>query len=102
MRTEGKQVPLSQQPKPAVLNAPKIQEPANYTSAPTNFRDIVEQRANAMGMLFCPQQNEKYEGKQTYTLGKHSIYFEETLIYYSIARDEWKLIGLESLFNIVS
>lgn len=100
MRAEGKAVPeqFVQQmvpPPPPPTSQPQI----DYSSiAPATFRQLVENRAAATGILFCPDGNKKYDGKQIYTFGDRSVYFEETLICtYNPERKKWQPIGLEGL-----
>jgi len=96
-------------PVPSIIHrltspASNMPTPTHYAaapSAPTTFRQLVEQRANLSGILFCPQPNKYYEGKQVYSFGNHSIYFDGTIMFlYGITRRQWTPIGLETLISL--
>ena len=95
---QQQQQPQQQQPCASQSQLP-TQTVADVPT-PDNFRQLIEQRAGPLGILFCPQ-NRTHEGRQIYYFGDHSIYLDGTIIYmFSNQRKKWQPIGIESLIQI--
>jgi len=95
--------PLMQTPVPPPgLFAPRPPQPSPaLINVPTTFRQVVEQRARQLGILFVPQPNKYEEGKQVYSFGKMSIFFESNVVYaFDTIRRQWNPISLDHLISI--
>ncbi|KAE9555814.1 hypothetical protein FO519_001028 [Halicephalobus sp. NKZ332] len=83
--------PASQQP-PLQFFAP----PSARTAAIGSLRELIEMRAQAMGVVFMPVRNRLEHGKQVYQLGNIQILFDrDLLIAYNSNVRQWEPVTVD-------
>lgn len=64
------------------------------------LRNHVEQVAREKGILFVPLKHKSENGRQVYSLGNKTIYFDGTVVcFYDQATRQWLPASVHSLFN---
>ena len=82
---------LPQQP-PLQFFAP----PSARTAAVGSLRELIEMRAQAMGIVFMPMRNRLEHGKQVYQLGSIQILFDrDLLIAYNSTIRQWEPVTVD-------
>ena len=73
-----------------------------YTSSAPTFKDVIERRANDLGILFVPVQGRNFQGKQVFRFGSNYVSFERNVIFVQQSFDSWQPIALEELLRIAA
>lgn len=64
-----------------------------------SFRDLVDQRAQELGVVFAPLVGRTYEGKQLYRLGNVQM-FVDRHVPFAFQQGRWTPVDLEELFRL--
>lgn len=66
-----------------------------------SFKEIIERKAQELGILFMPVSSKTLDGKQIYALGNHHIYLDRSVIFaLNPVLNQWTPVSLDSLFQV--
>ncbi|XP_059396951.1 tuftelin-interacting protein 11-like isoform X2 [Carassius carassius] len=68
-------------------------------SVPTNFKDLVQAKAEENGIVFIPLVTKRHMGKQLFTFGKIVIYIERGVVFVK-GEKTWVPTSLQSLIDM--
>lgn len=66
---------------------------------PTNFKDLIQAKAEENNIVFMPLVAKRYEGKQLYTFGRIVIYIDRGVVFVQGERT-WVPTSLQSLIDM--
>ncbi|KTG32097.1 hypothetical protein cypCar_00010883 [Cyprinus carpio] len=69
------------------------------TSVPTNFKDLVQAKAEENGIVFMPLVAKRHMGKQLFTFGRIVIYIERGVVFVQ-GEKTWVPTSLQSLIDM--
>lgn len=69
------------------------------TSVPTNFKDLVQTKAEENGIVFMPLVAKRHMGKQLFTFGRIVIYIERGVVFVQ-GEKTWVPTSLQSLIDM--
>ncbi|TRY84761.1 hypothetical protein DNTS_027444 [Danionella cerebrum] len=72
---------------------------AVQTSVPTNFKDLVQAKAEENGIVFMPLVAKRHLGKQLFTFGRIVIYIERGVVFVQ-GEKTWVPTSLQSLIDM--
>ncbi|KAK2825247.1 hypothetical protein Q7C36_019174 [Tachysurus vachellii] len=68
-------------------------------SIPTNFKDLIQAKAEENGIVFMPIMGKRHLGKQLYTFGRITIYVERGVVFVQ-GKKTWVPTSLQSLIDM--
>uniref|UniRef100_A0AAY4D109 Tuftelin-interacting protein 11 n=1 Tax=Denticeps clupeoides TaxID=299321 RepID=A0AAY4D109_9TELE len=68
-------------------------------TAPTNFKDLIQAKAEENGIVFMPLVAKQHEGKQLYTFGRIVIYIDRGVVFVQ-GEKTWVPTSLQSLIDM--
>lgn len=68
-------------------------------SIPTNFKDLIQAKAEENGIVFMPIVGKRHMGKQLYTFGRIIIYVERGVVFVQ-GKKTWVPTSLQSLIDM--
>ncbi|XP_030624450.1 tuftelin-interacting protein 11 [Chanos chanos] len=68
-------------------------------TVPTNFKDLVQAKAEENGIVFMPLVAKRHEGKQLYTFGRIVIYIDRGVVFVQ-GEKTWVPTSLQSLLDM--
>jgi tuftelin-interacting protein 11 len=98
MSTYASPMPPIPAPQPS-MPQPVIRVLPSNSSVPINFKDLLERKAEELGVLFMPVPNRSYEAKQIYTFGSLQIYLDRGVIFRLEREGLWVPVSLNTLFD---
>lgn len=69
------------------------------SSIPTNFKDLIQAKAEENGIVFMPLVGKRHMGKQLYTFGRIMIYIERGVVFVQ-GKKTWVPTSLQSLIDM--
>lgn len=69
------------------------------TAVPTNFKDLVQAKAEENGIVFMPLVAKRHMGKQLFTFGRIVIYIERGVVFVQ-GEKTWVPTSLQSLIDM--
>lgn len=66
---------------------------------PTNFKDLIQTKAEENNIVFMPLVAKRYEGKQLYTFGRIVIYIDRGVVFVQ-GEKTWVPTSLQSLIDM--
>lgn len=68
-------------------------------SVPTNFKDLIQTKAEEHNIVFMPLMGKRHEGKQLYTFGRIVIYIDRGVVFVQ-GEKTWVPTSLQSLIDM--
>ncbi|XP_062872018.1 tuftelin-interacting protein 11 [Trichomycterus rosablanca] len=78
---------------------PRMPGSSLLTSVPTNFKDLIQAKAEENGIVFIPLVGKRHMGKQLYTFGRIVIYVERGVVFVQ-GKKTWVPTSLQSLIDM--
>ena len=69
------------------------------TGGPTNFKDLIQTKAEENNIVFMPLVAKRHEGKQLYTFGRIVIYIDRGVVFVQ-GEKTWVPTSLQSLIDM--
>ncbi|MBN3306862.1 TFP11 protein, partial [Amia calva] len=69
------------------------------TAVPTNFKDLIQAKAEEHNIVFMPLVGKRHEGKQLYTFGRIVIYIDRGVVFVQ-GEKTWVPTSLQSLIDM--
>ncbi|MFT7805021.1 tuftelin-interacting protein 11 [Arapaima gigas] len=75
------------------------QRAIGVTGVPTNFKDLIQAKAEENNIVFMPLVGKRHEGKQLYTFGRIVIYIDRGVVFVQ-GEKTWVPTSLQSLIDM--
>lgn len=72
---------------------------AAASTIPTNFKDLIQAKAEEHNIVFMPVVGKRHEGKQLYTFGRIVIYIDRGVVFVQ-GEKTWVPTSLQSLIDM--
>lgn len=93
-------VPSASAPQHEVESSiPRMPGSGLLNSVPTNFKDLIQAKAEENGIVFIPLVGRRHMGKQLYTFGRIVIYVERGVVFVQ-GKKTWVPTSLQSLIDM--